>query len=323
MTLAPQAYQPGQSIYGGLYNPPAAPTAQNPAARTGNGAYGLVPGSLQLPNPQGDLANVYPNLNAATGKASDNILSELTGQLSPETLNNITNGAATYGVRNGMPGGNASPGALPFNLGLQSLGMTTEQLQHQGLTDFNNTSAGVAGTQTVNPNLQTQIGEYNATMNSAPDPASAAAQQLATYLQLAKQFSGGGGGRITGLPNTGFGGGGGFSMPGFGSGARRGPAFSPFSSLYSPGNLSNPNGGFDEQTFEQMLGLSPNVTGQADPFAMDLLSGIGYDPSSVGSDGFSYGGGAGTGYAGAPDVGYNSGNVGGDGFSFADIGGDW
>jgi len=159
----------------------------NPAPTSGQGAFGLVPGQTPLPNPSADLASVYPNLSASTGALSSDIMGELQGQLSPATLNNLHNTAATYGVSSGMPGSNALLGSLPSNLNLESLGINTEQLQHQGIGDFLSGTQGVSGTQTVSPALQAEIASSNATLGAAPSP------QLADQYALSLLQSPGGG----------------------------------------------------------------------------------------------------------------------------------
>ncbi len=142
----------------------------NPTPQQGNGAFGLVPGAIQAPNPGAALASVYPNLSGATAQASGNVLNELTGQLSPETLNNIQNQAAQFGVSSGMP-----LSGLSRSNQLKNLGLTTEQLQTQGLSDFGSLSTNLSKNQTLDPALQAQIAENNSIWASAPNPGAAAA----------------------------------------------------------------------------------------------------------------------------------------------------
>lgn len=127
--------------------------------------FGSVPGAIGTPNPYGDLGSVYPNLSGTNAAASQAILGELRGQLSPETLANINNAAATYGVTSGMPGS-----GLAINKGPRDIGLATEDLQRKGVQDYNATIPTVSGTQTVSPALQTEIADRNSVYAAAPNP---------------------------------------------------------------------------------------------------------------------------------------------------------
>lgn len=150
----------------------------NPGPQGGVGPYGGVPGPIGLPNPAADLGAVYPNLSGSTGKVSSDILSELRGELSPETQNNIANTAASFGVSSGMP-----LSGLARNKQLETLGLTTEQLQHQGIGDFLSATPVVSKTQTVTPELQSEIASRNALFGAAPNPGSAATTQESLFQQ--------------------------------------------------------------------------------------------------------------------------------------------
>lgn len=161
----------------------------NPAPHGGVSPYGSVPGSVALPNPAGDLGAVYPNLTGANEQLSKNIMSELRGQLSPETLSSIQDASATYGVNSGMPGS-----GLAVNRNLRDLGVASQQLQGQGLSDYLNAITGISKTQTVDPALQVSTAQQNSVWNSAPDPEAAAKEQqrlFDKYLASTKAPSGG------------------------------------------------------------------------------------------------------------------------------------
>ena len=163
-----------------------------PAPRAGTNAFGMVPGTLSLPDPFGDLSAVYPNLGKTNQSVSDTILSKLSGQLSPSTLNSIQNAAAAFGAANGMPG--FSPGTFNFDNALSNIGLSSENLQQQGLQDYNATIPTVSSTQTVAPALQTETANTNAINAAAPDPtqqASYAEQLFNQYLQSLKGPAGG------------------------------------------------------------------------------------------------------------------------------------
>lgn len=168
---------------------PVAPGTQNPTPHSGQGAFGLVPGSISNPNPFGDLSSIYPNLSGANSQISSNIMNELMGNLSPSTINNIRTQAANFGVTSGLPTSQFSG-----YQGLANLGLTTEKLQGQGLQDYLNAITGISKTQTVDPALQTEIATQNAVWNAAPDPAAAAKEQenlFDKYLEQLKSPAGG------------------------------------------------------------------------------------------------------------------------------------
>ena len=183
----------------GGYTPATASyTSNNPAPRAGQGAYGLVPGAISNPNPFGDLSALYPNLSGANSQISQNIMNELQGNLSPSTINNIRNQAASFGVSSGMPGSD-----FAGYQGLTNLGLTTEKLQGQGLSDYLNAITGISKTQTVDPNLQTEIATQNSVWNAAPDPAAAAKEQQNLFDEYLKKLSspaGGTGGAGSNIP---------------------------------------------------------------------------------------------------------------------------
>lgn len=144
----------------------------NPAPRSGVNAYGMVPGATALPQPFNDLAAVYPNLSGQTAQLSSNIMSELRGELSPETISNIQNNAAAFGVSSGMPGS-----GLARNFGLRNLGLESQRLQGQGLQDYLAAITGIKNTQTVSPESQIELSQSNAQLAAAPDPMMAAKEQ--------------------------------------------------------------------------------------------------------------------------------------------------
>jgi hypothetical protein len=149
-----------------------------PAPQGGQGAYGRVPGDVAVPPSLWQQAtSAIPGLGGLTGQASQNIMNELQGQLSPETIKMIQDHAASFGVASGMPGS-----GLEINTGLRSLGLTSEQLQQQGLQNYLSTIQGVGGLQ-QNPALMAQIATQNAVWNSAPDPAQAAGALENQYLR--------------------------------------------------------------------------------------------------------------------------------------------
>lgn len=126
-----------------------------------------------MPNPYEDLSNAYPNLTGTNQAVSGDILSQLKGQLSPQTIQMIQNAGATYGVGSGMPGS-----GLSKNLTLRDLGLASEDVQQKGIQNYNATLPTVSATQTVNPALQAEINSANAVNAAAPNP-----QMAASYAQ--------------------------------------------------------------------------------------------------------------------------------------------
>lgn len=178
--------------------------AVNPAPTSGVGVFGAVPGPVGLPNPAGDLAAQYPNLPQTNQALSANILSQLSGQLSPGTLKMMQDAEAAQAIKSGMPGTNVQRGTLMGNRSVRDLGLTAEQQVQQGIANYNRTIPTVSGTQTVSPALQSELAMWNAINRSAPDPAASGnyAQQLFNqYLAQMRQRSGGvsAAGAMTGL----------------------------------------------------------------------------------------------------------------------------
>ena len=134
-----------------------------------NSAFGTKVAPTPMPDPYGDLSKIYPNLSGTNAQMSGDIMSQLQGQLSPETLQNLQDSAATFGVNSGMPGSQLSGYG-----GLRNLGLATEDLQNKGIANYNATIPTISSTQTVNPALQSEINSQNAINAAAPDPGRAA-----------------------------------------------------------------------------------------------------------------------------------------------------
>lgn len=166
----------------------------SPTPVTGQGPYGKVPGNIGVPPSIYDQAiAAIPGLGAAATPISGNILSELQGEIDPQALRNMQDSAASYGVSSGMPGTNAIPGTLAFNKNLRNIGLDTYAVKQQGLRDYLSTLAGVGAGQTSQATAA-DIANRNATLNAAPDPTQAAAQQLQNYWAALLATRGPGGG---------------------------------------------------------------------------------------------------------------------------------
>lgn len=162
---------------------------------TGGGSsdvFGRRPTPLTPPDPYSDLSKVYPNLSGTNAQLSSDVLSKLKGELSPATVNAIQDAAARFGITSGMPGS-----GLQWNKSLRDIGLTSEQVQQQGIQDYTNVVPTISRTQTLDPALQTEIGTQNALWASGPDPAAAGtyAQNLFDkYLASMRSPAGGTGG---------------------------------------------------------------------------------------------------------------------------------
>lgn len=150
----------------------------------GSGTYNYDPrfgGNIgAIPTVSGpNLGQVYPNLSGTNAALSSALVSELTGQLSPHTLNNIQNAAAAYGITSGMPGSGLAMFKYPRDVGIAS-----EDLINKGIGNYSSAIPSVSSTQTVNPTTQaqlnTEINATNAQNAAAPNPGASAsyAQQL-------------------------------------------------------------------------------------------------------------------------------------------------
>ena len=157
----------------------------SPTPQSGTNAFGMVPGSIGAPSPFSDLSSVYPNLSGTNSQVSSAISGQLAGQLAPSTINGIHDSANTWGVAGGMGAGSGLAG----DSGLKSLGINAEQLQQQGLTNYNQTIPTMSSTQTLNPQLQTEIAATNATNAAAPNPSQAASYAQSLFNQYLSKMN--------------------------------------------------------------------------------------------------------------------------------------
>lgn len=159
--------------------------------QSGSGAYGSVPGAIGIPpNTFQQVGAVYPGLSDQAGQMSSNVNNELMGQLSPETIAQLQQHAAQFGISSGMPGSQ-----FQGNQGLTQLGLNVEGVQRQGQQDYLSALAGIGNTQTPQ-SLAADIANRNSTLAAAPNPQEAAAQQMQDWQTKfnATQGAGAGGG---------------------------------------------------------------------------------------------------------------------------------
>lgn len=171
---------PGSPAAGTIpYSYDANPVASGTGG-VGGGIFGRVPGIVGMPQPFRDLESVYPNLPQTNQAASQDILSNLTGELSPETLSAIHDASTRFGIPTG-------------NLDLQdpsTLGETSDQLKGEGLKEVNPFMKTVSSAETVSPETQAMIAEFNSMNQAAPDPLIGAALGIGTKL-VGAAFTGG------------------------------------------------------------------------------------------------------------------------------------
>lgn len=149
-------------------------TGTTPAPRT---AFGSVPGPINIPpSTFTQLSGAVPNFGGITLGTSDVIGSELSGAVSPATLNALRTAAAQMGVASGMPGSGLNNNALFANIAGFS-----ENRQRQGVQDYLS-EVGALGRTMTDPGLAAEIGARNADLAAAPDPRLAHKQQLDDYM---------------------------------------------------------------------------------------------------------------------------------------------
>lgn len=126
-----------------------------------------------------ELNQNVPDYASMSGGAQRNINDELSGNLSQGTQNLLQNKAAAFGINSGIPGG--TPGnTLTTQNFLDSLGLSSEGLAHQGITDYNQFS-NTTGNQQLSPELAFGVSSQNAVDAAAPNPAAAASYSQSLY----------------------------------------------------------------------------------------------------------------------------------------------
>lgn len=158
----------------------------NPKPVSNNSTFGSNIGQIGAPPSIYDQLNeTVPNYGSLTGAATRNIGDELSGKLSTGTQNLLQDKSAEFGVDSGMPGG--APGnTLTTQNFLDSLGLSSEGLAHQGLTDYNQ-FATTTGNQQSDPNLLFGVASQNAIDAAAPDPTAANNYSQQLYDKYLKQ----------------------------------------------------------------------------------------------------------------------------------------
>ncbi len=290
----------------------------NPSPVSGQGPYGMVPGNIGIPpSTWQQVGAVAPGLGN-TSQLTNNILSELHGDINPQALKNMQDAAASYGVSSGMPGSNAMPGTLAFNKNLRNIGLDTLQVQRQGQQDYLSALQGIGAAQTPQ-GLAAEIAAHNSQLNAAPDPQSAALQQQANYWAalnaMRRQNLGGRGGGFdpaggTGQyaaptsPNLGF---------GFGTlGQQNQNIPAGGNGGYGVSTATTPGGSsltYTGQDFGDLFGNPYGGTQSPSPYAPQINwgNGVGYDQNAYVPN---------LGYDQGTDLGYGGGYTGGYGVGY-------
>ena len=143
------------------------------------------------------LEQQIPALGKLNKTASNDILSNLSGTLSPGTQNALQNSAAEYGTSSGMAGGATGMSGLDWNKLYGNIAGASQAEQSQGLQQLNPFVANTSATQTYNPSEMMQLNFQNAVDKAAPDPAYSGIMNLAMGglgTALGGASGGGGGG---------------------------------------------------------------------------------------------------------------------------------
>lgn len=150
--------------------------------------FGTAPAQIKAPPSIYDqLKENVPNYAGMQAGAQGNINSELSGNLSTGTQNFLRDKAAAMGISLGQPGGTAGNTITNQKL-LQSLGLTSEGLAHEGVADYNQMS-NTDASQQQNPELLSSIAEQNAVNAAAPNPAAAQSYAQNLYDKYIDKFN--------------------------------------------------------------------------------------------------------------------------------------
>jgi hypothetical protein len=131
----------------------------------GAGVFGGQPVQIDIPDSRYQQAVAeQPGLRDNSQAASSFISSELLGQLSPATLANLQDKAASWGVSTGMPGSGVAQDSWDTSRLLATIG-----LQQHGLNDFSQYQSGLEAGMT-DPALAAQIASQNSVWAASPNP---------------------------------------------------------------------------------------------------------------------------------------------------------
>lgn len=150
----------------------------NPKPQSGSGPFGSVPGPVSLPQPYQAFGQVFPGTQAIQTKGASDVLNQLDGQLSPETLASIQNEGAAWGVESGMGTGSG----VQNNRNLYTAAMDSMNEQNQGAQQYGNLVGNSSKYLTVAPSTEAQIAEFNAVNAAAPNPTLAGLTNIGAHV---------------------------------------------------------------------------------------------------------------------------------------------
>ena len=163
---------------------PATGYSTSGPARTG---FGSVPSAIGIPPNLFTQLGAVPGFGANTTATGNAINSQLSGTVSPQTLNALQTASAQFGVGSGMPGSGLQSNNLFGNIAGFSEGQ-----QEKGIGNYFR-EVGALGPTMTNPNLAAEISSRNANLAAAPDPKLAAQEAFNQWLKGFQYTSGAGG----------------------------------------------------------------------------------------------------------------------------------
>lgn len=130
---------------------------------------GLLTNPLGGQTPYGQLGKINPEQGQEINTASQNILSELQGNVPQDAQNQIKDAGAAWGLQTGMPGSGAAG-----NYTLEDLGLNSMQEQQTGLSNYLNFSPALQSQFTMNPGQTADTMQAIDVNEAAPNPDTAA-----------------------------------------------------------------------------------------------------------------------------------------------------
>lgn len=149
-------------------------------SRGGSSVFGSKPSTIVNPSPVSDLRRVTPGYDEIQSLLSSNLLSGLAGVLPPSVTQSVIDSANARAVAGGFGGS-----GLGNNLVARDLGLTSKGIQDLAFNQAMNFIGNQSRTATLDPNLQTQIDQFNSLVRASPDPAARANWEMEQVKALA------------------------------------------------------------------------------------------------------------------------------------------
>ncbi len=131
----------------------------------GADVFGTKPSPLATPDLLAELRRVIPGYGSITSGLSNNLLSGLRGELSPEVARNVMDAANAHAVGGGYGGS-----GLGRNLTNRDLGLTSKAIQDMAFGQGLNYITNQKNAAVLDPGLRAEIEKYNSLVGAAPDP---------------------------------------------------------------------------------------------------------------------------------------------------------